>query len=92
MYREYAEAYVSALQFMGTALGISKSTLGLTVLAWGNSIADFVADTALARAGNPKMGAAGCFGVPCSGPRASPPRRVYRGAAAASSSSPRGGR
>ena len=49
---------------MGTALGLSKSILGLTVLAWGNSIGDFVADTALARAGNPKMGAAGCFGGP----------------------------
>ena len=38
--------------------------LGLTVLAWGNSIGDFVADTALARGGNPRMGAASCFGSP----------------------------
>ena len=36
----------------------------ITVLAWGNSIGDFIADTALARAGNPRMGAAGCFGGP----------------------------
>ena len=36
----------------------------LQVLAWGNSIGDFIADTALARAGNPMMGAAGCFGGP----------------------------
>jgi len=52
------------LEFFGTAIGVSRSVLGLTVLAWGNSIGDFVADTALARAGNPKMGAAGCFGGP----------------------------
>uniref|UniRef100_A0A7S4B0U4 Sodium/calcium exchanger membrane region domain-containing protein n=1 Tax=Chrysotila carterae TaxID=13221 RepID=A0A7S4B0U4_CHRCT len=36
----------------------------MTVLAWGNSLGDLVADTALARAGNPRMGAAGCFGGP----------------------------
>ena len=38
--------------------------LGLTVLAWGNSVGDFIADTSLARAGNPRMGAASCFGSP----------------------------
>jgi len=59
-----ANELVSGLEFLGTALGLSKSVLGLTVLAWGNSLGDFVADTALARAGNPKMGAAGCFGGP----------------------------
>ena len=55
---------VSGLEFLGLSLGVSRSIIGLTVLAWGNSIGDLVADTALARAGNPKMGAAGCFGGP----------------------------
>jgi len=59
-----ANELVAGLDFLGNALGISKSVLGLTVLAWGNSIGDFVADTALARAGNPRMGAAGCIGGP----------------------------
>jgi len=59
-----ANELVAGLDFIGLALGISRSILGLTVLAWGNSIGDLVADTALARAGNPRMGAAGCFGGP----------------------------
>jgi solute carrier family 24 (sodium/potassium/calcium exchanger), member 6 len=32
-------------------VNVSTSILGLTVLAMGNSIGDFVADTAVARAG-----------------------------------------
>lgn len=38
--------------------------LGLTVLAIGNSVGDWVADTAVARAGKPGMGVASCFGSP----------------------------
>lgn len=38
--------------------------LGLTVLAIGNSVGDWVADTAVARAGKPGMGIASCFGSP----------------------------
>lgn len=38
--------------------------LGLTVLAIGNSVGDWVADTAVARAGEPGMGVASCFGSP----------------------------
>ena len=38
--------------------------LGLTVLAVGNSVGDWVADTAVARAGEPGMGVASCFGSP----------------------------
>jgi sodium/potassium/calcium exchanger 6 len=59
-----ANELVAALSMLGTLLGISPAVLGLTVLAWGNSVGDFVADTALARSGNPRMGAASCFGSP----------------------------
>ena len=38
--------------------------LGLTVLAIGNSVGDWVADTAVSRAGHPEMGVASCFGSP----------------------------
>ena len=38
--------------------------MGLTVLAMGNSVGDWVADMAVARAGCPQMGIASCFGSP----------------------------
>lgn len=38
--------------------------LGLTVLAIGNCVADWVADTVVARAGKPEMAIASCFGSP----------------------------
>ena len=41
-----------------------SAILGLTVLAVGNSVGDWVADTAVARAGEPGMGVASCFGSP----------------------------
>uniref|UniRef100_A0A6T7K5F6 Sodium/calcium exchanger membrane region domain-containing protein n=1 Tax=Coccolithus braarudii TaxID=221442 RepID=A0A6T7K5F6_9EUKA len=59
-----ANELVASLEFLGGLLGISPGILGLTVLAWGNSLGDFIADTSLARAGNPRMGAASCFGSP----------------------------
>lgn len=43
---------------------LSLAILGLTVLAIGNSVGDWVADTAVARAGEPGMGVASCFGSP----------------------------
>ena len=43
---------------------INTGILGLTVLAIGNSVGDWVADTAVARAGKPGMGIASCFGSP----------------------------
>ena len=46
--------------FHFSTLGI----LGLTVLAIGNSVGDWVADTAVARAGKPGMGISSCFGSP----------------------------
>ena len=38
--------------------------LGVTVLAIGNSVGDWVADTAVARQGKPAMGVSSCFGSP----------------------------
>ena len=38
--------------------------LGLTVLALGNCVADWVADTVVTRAGKPEMAFASCFGSP----------------------------
>ena len=43
---------------------VCVAILGLTVLALGNCVADWVADTVVARAGKPEMAIASCFGSP----------------------------
>lgn len=45
-------------------MGLSPAIMGVTVLAWGNSIGDLVADVALARAGEPVVALAGCYAGP----------------------------
>jgi sodium/potassium/calcium exchanger 6 len=55
---------VAVLEMFGLNFGISSSVLGITVLAWGNSVGDLVADTALARQGRSRTAVAGCFGSP----------------------------
>lgn len=59
-----ANETVAVLEAFGIMVNVSTSILGLTVLAMGNSIGDFVADVAVARAGQPTMGIASCFGSP----------------------------
>lgn len=48
-----ADALVGLLQFLGTISRIPASILGLTVLAWGNSMGDLSANLAMARKGMP---------------------------------------
>ena len=55
---------VGLLKAFGVTLNLSDAVLGLTVLAWGNSIGDFISDTAIARQGYPRMGFSACFGGP----------------------------
>ncbi len=43
---------------------MSDAILGLTILAWGNSIGDLVPDVSVARSGFPRMGYSACFGGP----------------------------
>eukprot|EP00518_Triparma_eleuthera_P021404 CAMPEP_0197557182 /NCGR_PEP_ID=MMETSP1320-20131121/16565_1 /TAXON_ID=91990 /ORGANISM="Bolidomonas sp., Strain RCC2347" /LENGTH=530 /DNA_ID=CAMNT_0043118385 /DNA_START=176 /DNA_END=1764 /DNA_ORIENTATION=+ len=59
-----ANEVVAVLEAFGALANISTSILGLTVLAWGNSVGDLVADTATARAGQVKTAIASCFGSP----------------------------
>jgi Ca2+/Na+ antiporter len=59
-----ANELVSLLKFFGIAFNISAGILGLTVLAWGNSIGDFVANTVVARQGFPEMAISAAFGGP----------------------------
>ncbi|KAD7478382.1 hypothetical protein R6Q59_007842 [Mikania micrantha] len=55
---------LDCLAAVGSLLEVPPSLLGLTVLAWGNSVGDLVADVAVAKAGQPAMAMAGCFAGP----------------------------
>jgi sodium/potassium/calcium exchanger 6 len=59
-----ANEIVALLETLGLLMGVGTSILGLTVLAWGNSVGDLVADTATAKAGKVKTAIASCFGSP----------------------------
>uniref|UniRef100_A0AAG5D7A5 Sodium/calcium exchanger membrane region domain-containing protein n=1 Tax=Anopheles atroparvus TaxID=41427 RepID=A0AAG5D7A5_ANOAO len=59
-----AQEVVSVLETVGIVLKLSKSILGLSLLAWGNSVGDLFSNIALARQGYGKMAFAACFGGP----------------------------
>ncbi|KAJ3681100.1 hypothetical protein LUZ60_015589 [Juncus effusus] len=55
---------LNCLSAIGTIMNLPPAILGLTILAWGNSIGDLVADVALARSGKAEIAIAGCFAGP----------------------------
>uniref|UniRef100_A0A3Q0SE03 Solute carrier family 8 member B1 n=1 Tax=Amphilophus citrinellus TaxID=61819 RepID=A0A3Q0SE03_AMPCI len=57
-----ASEVVSLLHMLGVVLTLSNTVLGLTLLAWGNSIGDCFSDITLARQGYPRMAISACFG------------------------------
>merc|ERR1719461_1988874 len=59
-----ANECVAVAETLGFSLHISSAILGLTVLAWGDSVGDLVADTAVAKSGKPTAAVAACFGAP----------------------------
>lgn len=59
-----ADNVVSILEVVGFVTTLSKSFLGTTFLAVGNSLGDLLADISLARTGYQKMAFAACFGGP----------------------------
>ncbi|CAN7997202.1 unnamed protein product [Ixodes hexagonus] len=59
-----ARELLGLLKAVGILADISDAVLGLTVLAWGNSLGDLVTNVAVARQGYPTMAIAACFGGP----------------------------
>ncbi|XP_060767554.1 mitochondrial sodium/calcium exchanger protein isoform X5 [Neoarius graeffei] len=57
-----ASEVVGVLHLLGIVLHLSNTVLGLTLLAWGNSIGDCFADITIARQGYPRMAISACFG------------------------------
>ncbi|CAF4262409.1 unnamed protein product [Rotaria sp. Silwood2] len=59
-----AHEIVNLLTTFGVVFGISNTILGLTLLAWGNSLGDCVSNIVSARQGYPNMGISACYGAP----------------------------
>uniref|UniRef100_A0A6I8N3R0 Mitochondrial sodium/calcium exchanger protein n=1 Tax=Ornithorhynchus anatinus TaxID=9258 RepID=A0A6I8N3R0_ORNAN len=57
-----ATEVVNVLRTLGVIFQLSNTVLGLTLLAWGNSIGDAFSDVTLARQGYPRMAFSACFG------------------------------
>jgi len=59
-----ADEIVSLLQSLSEIFSLSPTIMGLTLLAWGNCIGDFVADMTVSNQGYPEMGIAATYGGP----------------------------
>ena len=57
--------YHSFCSALGWILNIPSAALGLTLLAWGNSIGDYFSDMSIALAGKPEMAVTGTIAGPC---------------------------
>ncbi|POI30539.1 hypothetical protein CIB84_005711 [Bambusicola thoracicus] len=57
-----ATELVNILRTLGIIFELSNTVLGLTLLAWGNSIGDTFSDLTMARQGYPRMAFSACFG------------------------------
>ncbi|KAF8672588.1 hypothetical protein HU200_049275 [Digitaria exilis] len=58
---------LSLLVAAGAALSVDAAALGVTVLAWGNSLGDLIANVAVASRGGPggaQVAVSGCYGGP----------------------------
>lgn len=59
-----ANILIDLLGVVGLILGFKPSYLGITLLAWGNSVGDMMANQAVAKKGFARMALTGCFAGP----------------------------
>lgn len=59
-----ADRLVDLLNFLGVVCHIPSSIMGLTILAWGNSMADLAANVTMAKKGLANMAMTACFAGP----------------------------
>lgn len=55
---------VGIIIMIGAVSGAPEEILGLTLLAWSNSLGDLITDLSVARQGFPRMAISACFGGP----------------------------
>jgi len=55
---------VGALSFLAALASFPAGVMGLTLLAWGNSLGDFFGNRAMARAGHASIATTACFAAP----------------------------
>ncbi|GMS89324.1 hypothetical protein PENTCL1PPCAC_11499 [Pristionchus entomophagus] len=55
---------VDVVDMLGIVSGINQAVLGLTIIAWANSVGDLVADISVAKQGFPRMAMAASIGGP----------------------------
>lgn len=65
-----AKEVVSVMKAVGIISDLTDSMIGLSILAWGNSIGDLFSNMALARQGYHQMAFSACFGGPLFSKRA----------------------
>lgn len=58
---------LSLFQSIGVAFDLGEIAIGMTILAWGNCLLDFISNLSIARKGFPKMAIAACLGAPLLG-------------------------
>ncbi|EFJ46155.1 hypothetical protein VOLCADRAFT_93618 [Volvox carteri f. nagariensis] len=59
-----ASEVVGVISLLASLLRLPASVMGLTLLAWGNSLGDFFGNPAMARRGKPTMALTACFAGP----------------------------
>ncbi len=60
----FASEVVGILALLAGLMRVPPSVMGLTLLAWGNSLGDFFGNPAMARRGAPSMALTACFAGP----------------------------
>ena len=60
-----ATEVVGIITMIGVISRLPEVVLGLTLLAWSNSLGDLITDITVAKQGYPRMAISACFGGPC---------------------------